>query len=294
AQSVQGRDPLCKSVAAGGLAFDHVSCDVRRSMPIALKKLHAWRKVDDVGLDDRYDQLLVWPHHPDQLRWPASRPSALHADRLQRVLTWNVFRTLELLPPAFWLRRLQARLQSAQALEAAPQIVRVELWRALALPPAQRLIESDRAEPVADILIETEHAVWTLMVMDNDDMSWHAGDACGSDPIARLIDAGSWLAGTRDYHFGLIVFDPERAPIAASLVQRYGRSRKSLSLRSGPRAGAKSNVRGIGLARWTDLAAILQDCEHARVLADIERALARNALTWLAGVGIVPVTERSI
>jgi hypothetical protein len=53
-----------------------------------------------------------------------------------------------------------------------------------------------------------------------------------------------------------------------------------------------ANVRGIGLARWTDLAAILQPC--ARVLAAIERALARNALTWLAGVGIVPVTERSI
>ena len=108
-----------------------------------------------------------------------------------------------------------------------------------------------------------------------------------SDPVARLIDAGSWLAGTRDYYFGLIVFDPERAPIAAALVQRYGRSRDSLSLRSGSRAGAMANVRGIGLARWTDLAAILQDCEHARVLTDIERALARNALTWLAGVGIV-------
>ena len=47
------------------------------------------------------------------------------------------------------------------------------------------------------------------MVMDDDDTSWHAGDACGSDPVARLIDAGSWLAGTRDYHFGLIVFDPD-------------------------------------------------------------------------------------
>ena len=90
------------------------------------------------------------------------------------------------------------------------------------------------------------------------------------------------------------MFDPERAPIAATLVQRYGRSRDSLFLRSGSRAGAMANVRSIGLARWTDLAAILQDCEHARVLTDIERALARNALTWLSGVGIVPVTERSV
>ena len=97
--------------------------------------------------------------------------------------------TLELLPPAFWLRRLQVRLQSAQTLEAAPQIVRVELWRALALPPAQRLIDPHRLEDQSDIAIEIEHAVWTLMVMGDDDASWQK-DAGVSDPVARLIDAG--------------------------------------------------------------------------------------------------------
>ena len=64
---------------------------------------------------------------------------------------------------------------------------------------------------MADILIETEHAVWTLMVRRDD---WLEGTEAGSDPVARLIDAGSWLAGTRNYHFGLIVFDPERTPVA--------------------------------------------------------------------------------
>ena len=49
----------------------------------------------------------------------------------------------------------------------------------------------------------------------------------------------------------------------------------------------KVNVRGVGLTRWADLAAILEDCEQSQVLSDIERALARNALTWLAGVGMV-------
>ncbi len=144
---------------------------------------------------------------------------------------------------------------------------------------------------MADILIETEHAVWTLMVRRDD---WLEETEAGSDPVARLIDAGSWLAGTRDYHFGLIVFDPERTPVAKALVQRYGRSKNSLSLRSGSRSGAKVNVRGVGLVRWADLAAILRDCEAARVLSDIERALAANALTWLAEVGIVPTAERSI
>jgi len=260
-------------------------------MRIAMNRLRVRQKVTDVVLDNTRDRLIVWPHHPDQLRRPLSRPGALHADNLERALTWNVFRTLELLPPAFWLRRLQARLQSAQTLDAAPQIVRVELWRALPRPPAQRLIDPDRAEPMADILIETEHAVWTLMVRRDD---WVEQHEAGSDPVARLIDAGSWFAGTRDYHFGLIVFDPERTPVATALVQRYGRSENSLSLRSGSRSGRKVNVRGIGLMCWADLAAILRECEESRVLSDIERALAANALAWLAEVGIVPIAERSI
>ena len=260
-------------------------------MRIAMNNLRVWQRANDVVHDNTSDRLIVWPHHPDQLRRPASRPGALHADNLQHALAWNVFRTLELLPPAFWLRRLQARLQSAQSLEAAPQIVRVELWRALPLPPAQQLIDPDRTEPVADILIETEHAVWTLMVRPD---GWLEGTEAGSDSVARLIDAGSWLAGTRNYHFGLIVFDRERTPVATALVQRYGRSESSLSLRSGSRSGPKVNVRGVGLMCWADLAAILRDCEESRVLSDIERALAANALAWLAEVGIVPTAERSI
>jgi hypothetical protein len=215
-------------------------------MPIAMKRLYVWRNVKDVVLADIHEQFVVCPHHPDRLRRPSPRPEVLHADTLEHALTWNVFRTLELLPPAFWLRRLQARLQSARTLDSAQQIVRVELWRALCQPPTQRLIGPHQRDPVADILIETEHAVWTLRVM-GDDSSWDDDEVGANDPIAELIDAGSWLAGTRDYHLGVVVFEPERSPIATALVQRYGRSRKSLTLRSGPRAGALANVRGVGL-----------------------------------------------
>jgi hypothetical protein len=260
-------------------------------MRIALNTLRVWQRGNEVVPDSTRDRLIVWPHHPDRLRRPTSRPGALHADSLQHALAWNLFRTLELLPPAFWLRRLQARLQSAQSLETAPQIVRVGLWRALPLPPAQLLIDPDRTEPMADILIETEHAVWTLMARHDD---WLEVTEEGIDPVARLIDAGSWFAGTRDYHCGLIVFDPERTPVAKALVQRYGRSENSLSLRSGSRSGPKVNVRGIGLMCWADLAAILGDCKESRVLSDIERALAGNALTWLAEVGIVATADCSI
>jgi hypothetical protein len=120
------------------------------------------------------EQIVITPHHPDSLRRPSRRLGVVEDDRFRQTLLWNVFRTLELLPPAFWLRRLE----------------------------------------------------------------------------------------------------------------RYFRSRYSLQLRSDSRADALSNVRGIGSVRWTDLAAILRDCEQADVLTNIERALARNAVTWLEQVGI--------
>jgi hypothetical protein len=69
-------------------------------------------------------------------------------------------------------------------------------------------------------------------------------------------------------------------------VERYFRSKESLRLRSDWRGNLLSNVRGIGSLSWTDLAAILRDCECAEVLTHIERALARNVVGWLERIGI--------
>ena len=263
-------------------------------MPIAKKGLALRPKANDLVLGSTLAQLIVCPHHPDLLRRPASRAGDLHADNLEYALTWNVFRTLELLPPAFWLRRLQARLQSAQSLEAAPQIVRVELWRALSLPPAQQLVDSGRAAPVADILIETEHAVWALMVRSDD---WLEDHVSGTDPVARLIDAGSWFAGDSHFHFGLNrgrsanarpsptrVSGPSIRPIHRTACCWVGFESRFHDARAGRRADALGGSEP----------PILRDCEQSRVLSDIERALAQNALAWLLRVGIVPMTERSI
>ena len=44
-----------------------------------------------------------------------------------QALTWNIFRTAELLPPAFWLRRLNASLGIALPCPA-PVTSKVQLW----------------------------------------------------------------------------------------------------------------------------------------------------------------------
>ena len=229
------------------------------------------------------EQIVIAPHHPDSLRRPSPRLGAIEDDRFRQTLLWNVFRTFELLPPAFWLRRLQARLHM-DPVPGAPHTVRVDLWRALALPLIHH-VDGVRPDVVADVVIETEHAVWTLMLCGDDPRHVDAESVKG-DFASQLIDATSWSAGTRGCYFGILSSQPRHQDAGVALVERYFRSRDSLQLRSDTQGNALSNVRGIGSVRWTDLAAILRDCEQADVLTNIERALARNAVTWLEQVGI--------
>ena len=241
------------------------------------------RAVQSPRIEAVREQIVIAPHHPDSLRRPSPRLGAIEDDRFRQTLLWNVFRTFELLPPAFWLRRLQARLHM-DPVQGAPHTVRVDLWRALAMPLAHH-VDGVRPDVVADVVIETEHALWTLMLRVEDLRHIEAESAEG-DFASQLIDATSWHAGTRGCYFGVLSSQPPHQDAGVALVERYFRSRDSLQLRSDTRGNALSNVRGVGSVRWTDLAAILRDCEQADVLTSIERALARNALTWLEQVGI--------
>jgi hypothetical protein len=113
-------------------------------------------------VEDARDLIVIAPHHPDRLRRPSASPGALAHERFQQTLAWNVFRTLELISPAFWLRRLQAHLLS-ESLTATPQTVRVHMWLPLTPPPAQ-CVDGARPHVLIDVMIETEHALWILMV----------------------------------------------------------------------------------------------------------------------------------
>jgi hypothetical protein len=189
-----------------------------------------------------------------------------------------VFRTLELLAPAFWLRRFHQRLTGDPSAVPA-QVLRVSLWQPLPLPPIQR-IDGSRSDVVVDVIVETEHAVWTLIVASRA----QAGSV--HERMSEVIDVGGWLAGVREHYFGVIEGDTETRPIGELLKKRYARSTASVQLRSASRGPAGPSLKGVGGARWRDLAAILRDCEEADNLPAIQRALARNTLVWLQSVGI--------
>ncbi len=227
---------------------------------------------------DVRDQLVIAPHHPDRLLRPAPRLGAVTQDRFQQAVTWNVFRTLELVTPAFWLRRLHVRLNGDHP-GAAPHIVKVSLWRPLPLPPIQRM-DGARADAVADVVIETEHAVWALIVANARD---HAADDV--ERIVDLVDATTWLAGARESYCGVIESATASMSPGALLRSRYSRSRESARLRSASSGLTRPALAGCGAFRWTDLAAVLHECENAENLSPIERALARNAVAWLQAAG---------
>ena len=231
------------------------------------------------------DFFEIRPHHPDRLRRPAGRPGRVRADVMAQAMTWTLFRTLELLPPAFWLRRFHARLQNAENLGRAPVTLGVSLWRTLPPSPGHA-ISGESSGVLADVLIETEHLVWTLVTTFGADIVWPDKDAGGLDPVGRLIDAGSWYAGRREYYCGLIVRDPSDAERGTSLLQRYGGRTAAKSRFPASSAAAVPPVRGVGVARWQDLVEILGDCAGSSVLTEFDRALARRVLTWVEQAAI--------
>jgi hypothetical protein len=244
---------------------------------------------DPATVTDVHGDLVIVPHHPDRLRRPSPKTGVHDEEHFLNALTWNIFRTLELLPPAFWLRRLHAHMRG-EAPGPAAQTVNVALWRELPLPPVQR-IEGARPAVVIDVVIETEYAVWGLTAATAKDTRWFEGGPGQADIATQMIAAASWFAGTRDCHIGLIQSTRDDTVSESTAVNRYSRSRDSLWLQAGSRHGSLRNVRGVGLLRWTQLASVLQDCAQSTVLTNIERALALNALGWLAQVGVQPVQQ---
>lgn len=225
--------------------------------------------------DDR-DRFVIAAHHPDRLRRPLASLTAAPADRFQQALIWNVFRTLDLLTPSFWLRRLHVRLTGEASL-VPPQIARVHLWQHLPLPPIQR-IDGGRPDVVLDVVIETEHTVWTLVAEPA------MNDVVDGDQVA-IVDAGAWFAGARQHYCGVIESGPRPVSPGSVLQSRYSRSRDSARLRSPTRGPATPARVRWGAIQWSGLTALLQDCSAAPSLPPIERAL---ALDWLRTTGAEP------
>ncbi len=108
--------------------------------------------------------------------------------------------------PSFWLRRLQLRLAGEASL-VAPQVMSVRLWPGLSLPPIQR-IDGRGPDAVVDVVIETEHDVWTLLVPSEDAVATLSEDAAD---VAGM-PAHGWRAGAHITAASSNLRRPARAP----------------------------------------------------------------------------------
>jgi hypothetical protein len=106
-------------------------------------------------------EFILLEHHPDLSRRPEPIAGLIDAENRGAALAWNVFRTLELITPAFWLRRFRARLDVLTSLETFDLSLSVRLWAGLPTPD-----ERGHREPVCvEALIETNTAVYGVALI---------------------------------------------------------------------------------------------------------------------------------
>jgi hypothetical protein len=229
-------------------------------------------------------EFMLLRHHPDLTKRPEARPGLIDAENRRAALTWNVFRTLELIAPTFWLRRFRARLDALTSLEPGGRSLSVRLWAHL--PTAA---DRWRQEPVCvDALVETETAVYGVMTLGGSDLELGDSTIAGPDAILRVIDAVSWYAGARDCYIAFITSDWSDTPVGSALIERYRGSRDVLLRRLPHRRDGLVNVRGIGRMTWHDVAGIIRDCAESNSLTDLERFAASRTGEWLDSLGIHP------
>ncbi len=212
-------------------------------------------------------EFILLDHHPDLFRRPEAKPNLIEAENRRVALTWNVFRTLELIAPEFWLRRFRARLDALTSLEPGNRSVSIRLWAVLSPLPDQL-----RQDPVCiDALIETETAVYGLITYHKSDVEVGDSTLVRPDAVLRVIDAVSWYAGARDCYVALIASDWADTPLGGALIERYRGSRDGMLRRLPHRRDGLVNVRNIGGMTWRDVAAIVHDCADSDSLNDLER-----------------------
>jgi hypothetical protein len=233
------------------------------------------------------DDLVVHPHHADRLRRPDPRLGHVAADRHCTALTWNVFRTLELIAPGFWLRRFRARLVGASSIDRPCHTMTVRLWTAAASCDRETIASGAEAGGI-DFLVESDTAIYGGLALYNHDVG--VGDTAVAQPdvVLQAIDALSRYAGVRDCYVAVVTSDASHSPVGTTLANRYGGSRQALLARLPHRHDGLANVRGIGVLTWSDMAAILRDCAAARALGEIERFAAARTVRWLESTGVMP------
>jgi predicted RNase H-like nuclease len=226
--------------------------------------------------DDFRDNLIIDCYHPDLATMRGSKRDRLRSENSEDALTWNVFKSLAQVDPSFWLPLLHSRALPCAHIAPASQIVTMHLWKNIDPPPSLRLHQRDEGPSEIDVMIETEFAVWFIEAKFKSDISTGTTNNATRDQIVRNLDVGSWYAGVRDFYFALLIMDEASSPRGVEILRNCADAIPKLD----HRPDGMTNIKGIGLLRWADVAAILATCAR-EAPRHRERAYAERAVSWL-------------
>jgi hypothetical protein len=221
----------------------------------------------------------VTPYHPDVLRQPGADPILAPGDRLRHALTWNVFRTLEQIAPAFWMRSLIASIGGlTDDFASAPHVCHVSCWDWLDPAPAAMLRRGRRTAVRADVVIDTDDTVVTLLAPSPADVMERVLADTAEGGLLDLVEATSFKGGVRAAYVGVILPPDMDSETWIPRVNRRAQAVHRVLHASG--RGVR-NAHGIGAVTWRDLQAILADAAHSTFLHESERELAAATAEWM-------------
>jgi hypothetical protein len=103
--------------------------------------------------EDFRDNLIVARYDRAFLGMRGSKLDQLRSENSEDALTWNVFRSLEMVDPSRWFRALFERT-FGQAFPHAGDTVAVDLWRNVSPPPSnQRQYDDQEVSPLLGALL---------------------------------------------------------------------------------------------------------------------------------------------
>ena len=229
--------------------------------------------------DDFRDNLIIDRYDVGFLAMRGSKTDSMRSENSEDALTWNVFRSLAQVDPAFWLPRI-FRHGFGGELDGSARSIGVRLWQRVQPPPALQPYQRDEGESEIDVLIETEQLVWFIEAKFRSDVSERTTNNPDRDQVIRNLDVGSWYAGVRDFYFSLLLMDAPQVTKGTALVERYAGSADEVSRRVPHRPDRLANLRGVSVLRWSQLASVFSQCA-SNAPRDDERAYARRAAEWL-------------
>ena len=148
--------------------------------------------------NDFRDNLIIDRYDVGFLSMRGAKTHSMRSANSEDAITWNVFRSLAQIDPAFWLPRAFRRAFGRDE-AVTSHVIGVQLWQRIQPPPSIRLFQKDEEESEIDVLIETERFVWFVEAKFRSDVSERTTNNPNRDQVIRYLDIGTWYAGVRDF-----------------------------------------------------------------------------------------------